>query len=141
MQHSGRPATSTAAATAVPRPSPPIAEYAFLSDSEAMALLAPSGDVEWMCLPRPDSPSVFGALLDRDAGTFRVGPMNVSVPAGRRYLPGTIVLETTWMTRTGWLVVSDALAIGPWHHEEERSRTHRRVPTDHDAGHVLLRTV
>jgi GH15 family glucan-1,4-alpha-glucosidase len=120
---------------------PPIADYAFLSDSEAMALVAPSGDVEWLCLPRPDSPSVFGALLDRDAGTFRVGPTNVAVPAGRRYLPGTMVLETTWMTRTGWLVVRDALVVGAWHHEEQRSRTHHRVPSDHSAKHVLVRTV
>ncbi len=82
-------------------PFPPIADYAFLSDSEVMALVAPSGDVEWLCLPRPDSPSVFGALLDRDAGSFRVGPTNVAVPAARRYLPGTMVLETTWMTRAG----------------------------------------
>ena len=137
---------ATARADAVPELAhasafPPIADYAFLSDSEAMALVAPSGDVEWMCLPRPDSPSVFGALLDRDAGSFRVGPTNVAVPAGRRYLPGTMVLETTWMTGTGWLVVRDALLVGPWHHEEERSRTHRRVPTDNDAAHVLLRTV
>jgi GH15 family glucan-1,4-alpha-glucosidase len=63
---------------------PPIAEYGFLSDSEAMALVAPGGDLEWMCLPRPDSPSVFGALLDRDAGSFRVGPTDVTMPAGRR---------------------------------------------------------
>jgi GH15 family glucan-1,4-alpha-glucosidase len=127
--------------TGSPTAFPPIAEYAFLSDSEAMALVSPSGDVEWMCVPRPDSPSVFGALLDRDSGSFRVGPMNVAVPAGRRYLPGTMVLETTWMTRSGWMVVSDALVVGPWHHEEERSRTHRRVPTDHDAAHVLVRTM
>jgi len=106
-----------------------------------MALVAPSGDVEWMCLPRPDSPSVFGALLDRDAGSFRIGPTDVAVPAGRRYLPGTMVLETTWMTRAGWLIVRDALVIGRWRHEDERSRSHRRAPTDHDAAHVLVRTV
>ena len=122
-------------------PFPPIADYAFLSDCESMALVAPSGDVEWMCLPRPDSPSVFGALLDRDAGSFRIGPTDVAVPAGRRYLPGTMVLETTWMTRAGWLIVRDALVIGRWRHEDERSRSHRRAPTDHDAAHVLVRTV
>src|SRR6201996_6817119 len=53
---------------------PPIAEYAFLSDCETLALVAPSGAVEWMCLPRVDSGSVFGAMLDRDAGSFRLGP-------------------------------------------------------------------
>ena len=106
-----------------------------------MALVAPSGDVEWMCLPRPDSPSVFGAILDRDAGTFRVGPADALVPASRRYLPGTMVLETTWMSRAGWLIVQDALLVGPWHHDRERSPTYRRVPTDHEADHVLVRTV
>jgi GH15 family glucan-1,4-alpha-glucosidase len=122
-------------------PFPPIGEYAFLSDCETTALVAPSGSVEWMCLPRLDSPSVFGAMLDRGAGRFRVGPEDVRVPAARRYVPGTLVLETSWATRSGWLVVRDVLLIGPWHHEGELSRTHRRAPTDYDADHVLLRTI
>jgi alpha,alpha-trehalase len=122
-------------------PFPPIAEYAFLSDCESMALIAPSGNVEWMCLPRVDGPSVFGAMLDRDAGGFRLGPADVTVPAGRRYLPGTMVLETTWGTRSGWLIVRDVLLIGHWHHDNDRSNTHRRAPTDYDADHVLLRTL
>ncbi len=120
-------------------PFSPIADYAFLSDCHTTALVAPSGAVEWMCLPRLDSPSVFGALLDRDAGTFRFGPSDIMVPAGRRYIPGTMVLETTWMTRTGWVVVSDALLMGPWHHEHVHESSHRRPPDDWDAEHVLLR--
>jgi GH15 family glucan-1,4-alpha-glucosidase len=120
---------------------PPIADYGFLSDCETTALVAPDGSVEWMCLPRMDSPSVFGAILDRDAGAFRLGPADVAVPAARRYLPGTMVLETSWGTRGGWLIVRDVLLIGPWHHENERSTTHRRSPTDYDADHVLLRLV
>jgi GH15 family glucan-1,4-alpha-glucosidase len=120
---------------------PPIADYAFLSDCETVALVGPGGGIEWMCLPRVDSPSVFGAMLDRGAGTFRIGPAGVKVPASRRYLPGTMVLETSWGTGTGWIVVRDVLLIGGWHHEDERSHTHRRAPTDYDADHVLLRTV
>ena len=69
-------------------PFPPIADYGFLSDCETCALVAPSGAIEWMCLPRHDGPSVFGALLDRDAGTFRLGPADTMVPAARRYVPG-----------------------------------------------------
>ena len=122
-------------------PFPPIADYAFLSDCETGALVAPNGNIEWLCLPRFDSPSVFGAILDRDAGTFRLGPADVQVPAARRYLPGTMCLETSWGTSGGWIIVRDLLLIGPWHHEHDRSRTHRRAPTDYDADHVLLRVV
>jgi GH15 family glucan-1,4-alpha-glucosidase len=122
-------------------PFPLIAEYGLLSDCESVALVAPSGEIEWLCLPRIDSPSVFGALLDRDAGHFRFGPDDAMVPAARRYLPGTMVLETSWGTKTGWIIVRDMLLMGPWHHETELSHTHRRAPTDYDADHVLLRTV
>src|SRR5690349_14673678 len=84
---------------------PGIADYAFLSDCETNCLIAPSGSVEWMCLPRPDSPSVFTTMLDRGAGSFRVAPFGVAVPTARRYRPGTLVLETTWLAPTGWLGV------------------------------------
>ncbi|MET0967188.1 MAG: glycoside hydrolase family 15 protein [Nakamurella sp.] len=120
---------------------PGIGDYAFLSDCEANCLIAPSGAIEWMCIPRPDSPSVFTALLDRAGGSFRVAPFGVAVPAARRYLPGTLVLETTWQTPTGWLIVRDALIMAPWHNTDQRSKTHRRSPTDYDAAHVLLRTI
>ncbi|WP_246236915.1 glycoside hydrolase family 15 protein [Actinomadura chibensis] len=122
-------------------PFAPIADFGFLSDCETTALVAPSGNIEWMCLPKMDSPSVFGSILDRDAGYFRVGPAGVEVPAAQRYVPGTMVMETTWWVHGGWLVVTDALLMGPWHHETERSHTHRRAPTDYDADHVLLRMV
>ena len=135
-EHAAEPARRSTAAS----PFPPIADYAFLSDCEVNALVAPSGRVEWLCLPRPDGPSVFGAILDRAAGSFRFGPTGALVPAGRRYLPGTLVLETTWRTRTGWMVVRDALCIGPWYHDRRRSGTHRRPPTDHEAEHMLVRT-
>jgi GH15 family glucan-1,4-alpha-glucosidase len=105
------------------------------------ALVAPSGNVEWMCLPRMDGPSVFAAMLDRGAGWFRLGPADVMVPSGRRYLPGTMVLETTWGTPAGWAVVRDVLLVGPWRHDSARSGTHQRVPVDHSAERVLLRTV
>src|SRR5262245_10451444 len=122
-------------------PYPPIAQYGFVSDRQVQALVAPSGNVEWLCLPRPDGPSMFGAMLDRSAGTFRLVPTEVTVPAGRRYVPGTLVLETTWQTRTGWLVVRDALLVGPWYDDRERAVEYQRPPGDHEAEHVLLRTI
>jgi GH15 family glucan-1,4-alpha-glucosidase len=94
-----------------------------------------------MCIPRFDSPSVFGSLLDRRAGGFRLGPYGLSVPGGRRYEPGTVILETTWMTPSGWIVVRDALTIGPWHDEHANECSHSRPPTDFDADHMLVRTV
>lgn len=122
-------------------PFPPIADYAFLSDCENTCLISAAGSVEWMCVPRPDSPSVFGAILDRGAGHFRLGPYGVTVPAARRYLPGSLIMETTWQTPTGWVIVRDALVMGPWHDLDARSHTHRRTPMDWDAEHILLRTV
>ena len=122
-------------------PFPLIADYAFLSDCETTALVAPSGNVEWLCVPRIDSPSVLAAMLDREAGGFRFGPAGVDVPAARRYLPGTMVLETSWGTPSGWVIVRDVLLIGPWHADREGHAPHLRAPTDYDAEQVLLRVV
>ncbi len=121
-------------------PFPPIADYGFLSDCHTGALLASDGSIEWLCMPHFDSPSVFASMLDRGAGRFRVGPYGLYVPAGRRYLPGTNVIETTWMTPQGWVRVVDALTIGEWHDNEEGS-SHTRPPTDYDADHVMVRVI
>ncbi|HJQ01554.1 MAG TPA: glycoside hydrolase family 15 protein [Jatrophihabitans sp.] len=119
----------------------PIGDYGFLSDGEVTALVTPGGSVDWMCLPRMDSASVFGTILDRHAGSFVLAPDDISVPAARRYLPGTMILETSWGTATGWIIVRDVLLIGPWRHDSELSRSQRRTPTDYDAEHTLLRTI
>src|SRR3954454_6972816 len=122
-------------------PFPPIEDYAFLSDCHTGALLAPDGTVEWLCLPRFDSPSVFGMVLDRGAGGFRLAPYGDSHPVGRRYEPGSLVMETTWMTDHGWAIVRDALTIGDWHEDEHIEARHTRPPTDHEADHLLVRTI
>jgi alpha,alpha-trehalase len=121
-------------------PFPPIADYGFLSDCHTGALVASDGSIEWMCLPHFDSPSVFGALLDRGAGSWRVGPYGLYVPAGRRYIPGTNMIETTWMTPQGWLRVVDALTVGPWH-DNKHGSSHTRPPTDYDGEHLLVRMI
>ncbi|MDX6698396.1 MAG: alpha,alpha-trehalase [Solirubrobacteraceae bacterium] len=120
---------------------PAIADYAFLSDCHTGALVAPDGNVEWLCIPRFDAPSVFGMVLDRGAGGFRVAPYGEAHPVARRYEPGTMVLETTWMTPHGWAEVHDALTIGAWHEGDLMEAEHTRPPTDHEADHLLVRTV
>ncbi len=112
---------------------PPIGSYGFLSDCETGALLSADGTIEWLCLPRFDSPSIFGAMLDRAAGVLRFGP-DERVPVARRYEPGTNVIETTWATETGWAVVRDALLVridGQAHDGRNRLV----------AEHMLVRTI
>ena len=98
---------------AAPSPFPPIADYAFLSNCHTGALVAPDGAVDWLCVPRFDAPSLFGSLLDREAGYFRLGPFGINHPTARVYEPGTNVLSTTWKTPRGWLEIRDALTMGP----------------------------
>jgi GH15 family glucan-1,4-alpha-glucosidase len=124
---------------ATPSPFTPIANYGFLSNCHTGALVAPDGTVDWLCVPRFDSPSVFGALLDRGAGGFRFGPFGINVPNDRIYEPGTNSLVTSWKTPTGWVVVRDALAMGP-RRGEDTVTPHTRPPADEDADHVLVRT-
>jgi GH15 family glucan-1,4-alpha-glucosidase len=125
---------------AAPSPFPPIAEYAFISDCHTGALIAPDGGIGWLCVPRFDAPSVFGSLLDRQAGYFRLAPFGINVPSSRRYEPGTNILETTWHTPSGWVVVRDALTMGV-RHAEDTITPHTRPPTDDDAEHLLVRTL
>jgi alpha,alpha-trehalase len=131
------PQTQSAAA---PSPFPPIADYAFLSNCHTGALVAADGAIDWLCVPSFDSPSVFGSLLDRGAGFFRWAPFGISHPTARTYVPGTNILETTWKTPEGWIVVRDALTMGPSDHEDEIT-PHTRPPSDDDAEHMLVRTV
>ena len=78
---------------AAPSPFPPIAEYAFLSNCHTGALIAPDGAIDWLCVPAFDAPSVFGSLLDRQAGSFRLGPFGINHPTARAYEPGTNVMS------------------------------------------------
>ena len=136
-EQGAQPAPQSAAA---PSPFPPIADYAFLSDCHTGALVAPDGAIDWLCIPSFDSPSVFGSLLDRQAGFFRFGPFGIAHPTARAYVPGTNVFETTWKTPTGWAVVRDALTLGPRDHADTVT-PHTRPPADDDADHMLVRTV
>ncbi|MBV9414207.1 MAG: glycoside hydrolase family 15 protein [Solirubrobacterales bacterium] len=146
-QHDGQPATETQPSgasapqsAAAPSPFTPIADYAFLSDCHTGALVAPDGTIDWLCLPRFDSPSVFGSLLDRGAGAFRLGPFGINVPSGRTYEPGSNTLLTAWKTPSGWAMVREGLAMGP-RRGDDTITPHTRPPTDEDAEHMLVRIV
>jgi GH15 family glucan-1,4-alpha-glucosidase len=89
----------------------PIADYALLSDRHSAALVSRDGSIDWLCFPRFDSPSVFGRLLDDSAGHWSLGAADAHTIT-RRYMDRTMVLETTYVTTTGTVVVVDALATG-----------------------------
>jgi GH15 family glucan-1,4-alpha-glucosidase len=122
-------------------PFPPIADYALLSDCEVNALVAPNGSIEWLCVPRHDAPSVFAAMLDRNAGSFTVGVIGTAVPTRRHYIAGSMVLETVWQTSTGWVVVRDALVMTPWRHHAARAAHFRRMPPDWESAAMIVRTI
>ena len=109
----------------------PLEDYGFLSDCSSAALVSKHGSVDWWCVPRFDSPSVFAALLDRDAGHWSIRP-DGEVEVEQRWYPDTLVLTTVMTTPHGRMEVHDALALAPG-------------ARGHDIGlrspHTLLRVV
>jgi GH15 family glucan-1,4-alpha-glucosidase len=109
--------------------STPIADHAFLSDRHSCALVDRAGSVEWLCFPRFDGPSVFGRLLDQDAGHWQVCP-DGEWSATRRYAGRSLALETTFTAADGELMLTDALGLG-------RDNDGHRLGTD--VPHILVR--
>jgi alpha,alpha-trehalase len=109
----------------------PIADYGLLADCNSAALVDRSGSVSWLCLPRYDSPAVFARLLDPYGGHWSISPRS-TFRSERRYLPGTLVLETTFTTETGSVKLTDAMVFA------EAQRHH---DLGFDAPHLLLRFV
>ncbi|MCY1021081.1 glycoside hydrolase family 15 protein [Pyxidicoccus sp. MSG2] len=98
-----------------------ISDYALLSDCRTAALVSRMGSVDWLCFPRFDGPSVFARLLDAKAGHFSLRPEG-EARATRRYREQTLVLETTFHTPTGTVVLRDALAMGSHERGHELGR-------------------
>jgi hypothetical protein len=109
----------------------PIAPHPLLSDCHSAALVTADGSVDWLCFPRFDSPSIFGRLLDDAAGHWSIRPAG-AYTASRRYLDRTLVLETSFRTQGGTVLVTDALATGAG------SRGHA---LGRGAPHLLIRSV
>src|ERR1700745_447841 len=106
-----------------------IADYALLSDRHSAALVSRDGSVDWLCLPRFDSPSILGRLLGDQAGHWSIRAVGAT-EVTRRYLGRTMVLETTYRTPTGSLTMVDALAMGAGNRGHQLGK---------DAPHLLLR--
>ncbi|HEY7801193.1 MAG TPA: glycoside hydrolase family 15 protein [Dehalococcoidia bacterium] len=86
---------------------PAISEYGLIGDSRASALVSRDGSVDWMCLPKFDSPSVFGRILDWDRGGYFQLVPDIAYTARRRYIDSTNVLETTFHTEQGDVALID----------------------------------
>jgi GH15 family glucan-1,4-alpha-glucosidase len=111
--------------------STPIAEYGLLADCNSAALVDRAGSIDWLCLPRYDSGAIFARLLGVDAGHWSIHPAG-AFTSERRYLPGTLVIETTFTTETGTVRLLDAMAAA------EGQRGH---DLGFDAPHEVLRSV
>jgi GH15 family glucan-1,4-alpha-glucosidase len=109
----------------------PIADYALLSDCRSAALVSRMGSIDWLCFPRFDGPSVFGRLLDDQAGHWSITAVDAT-EVSRRYVEGTMVLETTFRTPTGNAVLVDAMAMG---------RNERGHDLGIDSPGIVLRSV
>src|SRR5690348_3457951 len=109
----------------------PVAEYGLLADCNTAALVARDGSIDWLCLPRFDAPSVFARILDPDAGHWSIAPAG-AYESCRRYLPGSLVVETTFVTPTGEVRLTDALVFADGQRGHELGL---------DAPHELVRLV
>src|SRR5436190_3565397 len=109
----------------------PIPDYGLLADCTSAALVDRSGSIDWLCLPHYDSPAVFSRLLDPAAGHWSITPTG-AFDVERRYLPGSLVIETTFRTDTGVVRLTDALAFQPGQRGHDLGK---------DAPHELLRLV
>jgi alpha,alpha-trehalase len=106
-----------------------IGDHALISDCRSTAIIDRHGSVEWLCWPRIDAPSVFGRLLDPAAGYWSIAPVG-DATVQRRYVDRTMVLETTFVTDRGTIVITDALVTGP------RERGHQ---LGHGSPRLLVR--
>ncbi|MGI9658180.1 MAG: glycoside hydrolase family 15 protein, partial [Gaiellaceae bacterium] len=104
----------------------PIAEHGVVGDLRTVALVATDGSVDWLCVPRFDSPSVFGAILDREkGGYFRIAPDSDEYQVKQLYLPDTNVLITRFLTPTGVCEIEDFMPVSSRAHTEAQSRVRR----------------
>lgn len=117
----------------------PIGDYALISDCHSAALVSSDGSIDWACLRRMDRDSTFARLLDHDrGGFFSIRPVEPIRSRSRRYLPGTMVLETTLHTDQGTLVITDAFAMRRGGSNSPRDQLLRRITSDGDVAIEII---
>ena len=100
-----------------------IEDYALIGDCHTAALVGNDGSIDWLCLPRFDSPSVFGSLLgDAEHGRWKLAPTGDAVESSRHYIEDTFILVTHWVTPSGEVEVTDFMPYG-----DRRADLARRV--------------
>src|SRR4051795_2764149 len=109
----------------------PIGEYGLLADCNSAALVGRDGSIDWLCLPRYDSDAIFARILDPDGGHWSIRPVG-EYRVERRYVPGSLVIETTFTTATGVVRMRDAMAF---------ASGQRGHDLGYDAPHEVLRAV
>ena len=109
----------------------PIADYGLLADCTSAALVDRDGSIDWLCLPHYDSPAGFARILDPEAGHWSIAPAGACT-SERRYLPGTLVIETTFTTPGGRVRLTDAMGFAPGQRGHDVGR---------HSPHEVLRTV
>ena len=116
----------------------PIEDYALIGDRHTAALVSKEGSIDWLCLPRFDSPAAFAAILgDAGNGRWLIGPVDEATTT-RRYVGDSMVLETTHETATGVVRIQDSMPFGDRRHDVDAQRVAARGDRQ-QAVHVRMR--
>ncbi|HXD56404.1 MAG TPA: glycoside hydrolase family 15 protein [Thermoleophilaceae bacterium] len=119
---------------------PPIADYALIGDCHSSALVSRSGSIDWCCMPRFDSGSVFGRLLDWDRGGFcSIEPEGEADSISREYLEDTMVLVTTFHLQSGMLRVTDCFTMRSAQRDDAHRQILRVLEVERGSVEVLMR--
>ena len=105
----------------------PIEDYGVIGDLHTVALVGVDGSIDWCCLPRFDSASVFAAILGPNGGSFRIAPVDAGATSRQSYLPDTNVLCTRFQTPTGEISVTDFMPVDYQGHEHEVNPLVRKI--------------
>lgn len=107
---------------------PAIADHGLIGDLRTAALVGTDGTIDWFCAPRFDSPSIFGAILDREeGGSWKLAPDNEISRTQQFYFPNSAVLITRFLTQDGVAEVHDFMPVHAAHEHDHRQRLVRRV--------------